>query len=75
MGRAVYCSLCERPVEARRKIGIGTLIVVVLTSGLWVLAIPFYRKRCPVCGGRSFVSAKAAQDLKASAKAGLGDGG
>ncbi len=44
-----YCELCERNVEAKRKIGIGTLILAVITFGLWLLLIPFYGKRCPIC--------------------------
>ena len=36
---------------SRRKIGVGTLILVLMTSGFWVLAVPFYEERCPICGG------------------------
>ena len=45
----MYCELCRRPVEAKRQIGVGTLILVFLTTGFWLLAIPFYRKRCSIC--------------------------
>lgn len=45
----MYCALCARPVEAKRQIGAGTLILAVLTGGLWLLTIPFYRKRCSIC--------------------------
>ena len=45
----MYCNLCERPVDAHRKIGVGTLILVFFTGGLGLLAILFYKKRCPVC--------------------------
>ena len=44
-----YGGLCERNVEAKRKIGIGSLILVLLTAGFWILALPFYAKRCPIC--------------------------
>src|ERR1041385_367394 len=44
-----YCQLCGRFVSARRKIGVGTLILCLLTFGLWVLVIPLYSKRCPIC--------------------------
>lgn len=44
-----YCTLCHRPVEPRRHFGIPTLVVCLLTSGLWLLVMPFYRKRCPIC--------------------------
>ncbi len=47
---AVKCySLCERNVEAKRKIGVGTLILAVLTQGLWLIVILFYSKRCSIC--------------------------
>ncbi len=46
-----FCALCERNVDAKRKIGVGTLIMVLVTAGFWLLAIPFYSKRCPVCTG------------------------
>lgn len=45
----MYCALCKRPVEARRQIGAGTVIVAVLTAGMSLLAIPFYQKRCSIC--------------------------
>lgn len=44
-----YCQLCQRFVSARRKIGVGTLIACIVTFGLWILVIPLYRKRCPIC--------------------------
>lgn len=43
------CSLCSRPVEAKRVMGIGTLLLVFLTGGLWIIAIFFYKCRCPIC--------------------------
>lgn len=44
-----YCALCKRNVEPRRKFGIGTIIMILLTGLLWILVLPFYRKRCPIC--------------------------
>ena len=44
-----YCEHCKKEVNARRKIGIGTLILVLLTAFLWIVIIPFYQKRCPIC--------------------------
>jgi hypothetical protein len=45
----MYCALCARPVEARRHIGMGTAILALLTMGMSLLAIPFYRRRCAIC--------------------------
>jgi hypothetical protein len=49
-----YCLNCEQGVEAKRSIGIGTFILVILTGGLWLFLIPFYSKRCPMCKGTNF---------------------
>lgn len=49
-----YCELCQRNVEAKRKFGIGTLIAVLVTMGFWILVLPLYMKRCPICSGASF---------------------
>jgi len=46
---AMYCALCRRPVEARRHIGAGTVILAVVSLGVSLLAIPFYAKRCCIC--------------------------
>ncbi len=46
-----YCGNCQQNVEAKRKIGIGSLLLVVITAGFWLLLIPFYQKRCPKCQG------------------------
>lgn len=45
----MYCALCNRPVEAKRHIGAGTVILAVITGGAWLIALPFYRKRCCIC--------------------------
>jgi hypothetical protein len=45
----MYCSLCRRPVEAKRQVGAGTIILAVISGGLWLVAVPFYRKRCSIC--------------------------
>jgi uncharacterized small protein (DUF1192 family) len=44
-----YCELCERPVEARRRIGGWTHLFGLLSLGVAYLAVPLYRKRCPIC--------------------------
>jgi RNA polymerase subunit RPABC4/transcription elongation factor Spt4 len=54
-----YCDHCDRVVTAKRKIGVGTLILSIITGGLWLLIIPFYSKRCPICLGTSLSNKKA----------------
>ena len=49
-----YCVNCDRVVGAKRIIGAGTIILAVCTGGFWLLAIPFYMKRCPICRGTNF---------------------
>jgi hypothetical protein len=44
------CPGCVRLTGFKRNLGIGTLIMIVLTAGFWLLLIPFYPKRCIVCG-------------------------
>lgn len=46
-----FCNFCEKYIEENKKIGVATLILVLLTCGFWVLAIIFYEKRCPMCNG------------------------
>ena len=48
-----YCDLCERNVETKRQIGAGTIILALITAGVWVLLIPFYGQRCSICKTKS----------------------
>jgi len=45
-----HCTNCGKKTGHKRSLGIGTIFAVLLTSGFWLLAIPFYPKRCIVCG-------------------------
>lgn len=51
-----YCSNCKQNVDAHRKIGIGTLLLCIFTSFFWILIIPFYSKKCPICHGTDLTS-------------------
>lgn len=62
-----YCVNCDRVVEAKRVIGIGTFILAILSGGLWLLLIPFYSKRCPICKGTNF-GKKPVNKVEAEAK-------
>lgn len=66
---AMYCTLCDRPVEGTRHIGAGTIVLAVLTAGMSLLAVPFYRKRCPICRTAA-VSLRSPDGSPAAAKAG-----
>lgn len=44
------CPNCKQITMHRRKIGVGTLIMVLLTGGFWLLMVFCYRKRCAICG-------------------------
>jgi len=53
-----YCKLCERNVEAGGQIGIGSLLLVLLTAGFWILLIPFYESRCNICKSTELIKPK-----------------
>lgn len=46
-----YCKTCERKTNVKRHFGLGTFIMILITSGVWILALPFYWKRCVFCKG------------------------
>lgn len=45
-----YCDKCGKQSMFKRHLGLGTLFVIVLTGGFWLLLIPFYPIRCVGCG-------------------------
>ncbi len=44
------CDSCGRPTQHKRTYRVGTLIAVIFTGGLWLLALPAYDQRCVICG-------------------------
>lgn len=46
-----YCNMCQRQVEPKRTVGVGTLLLAIISGGFALLLIPFYKKRCPICKG------------------------
>jgi hypothetical protein len=46
----IYCTNCGKINGFKRNLGVGTFFMVVLTAALWLFALPFYPKRCIVCG-------------------------
>ncbi|EQB7288427.1 SHOCT domain-containing protein [Morganella morganii] len=59
-----YCSVCEKNVDAKRKIGVGSLIAVIFTGFIWLLVLPFYSKRCPICQNSNLSAPKSPAELK-----------
>lgn len=47
---STFCPSCTRVTGQKRALGWGTFFAVILTGGLWLLTIPFYSKRCMICG-------------------------
>jgi hypothetical protein len=48
--RSQTCLTCGQVRSFRRTLGTRTLFAVVVTAGVWLLAIPFYTRRCTICG-------------------------
>jgi hypothetical protein len=46
----IQCPNCGKLTGFKRALGFGTFFMVLLTCGLWLLAIPFYPARCMTCG-------------------------
>jgi hypothetical protein len=46
----IFCPNCNKLTGYKRTIGFGTFFAVLLTAGFWLLALPFYPKRCIACG-------------------------
>jgi hypothetical protein len=45
-----FCSDCGSQRPFRRAFGWGTFFGVLITGGVWLLALPFYPLRCTQCG-------------------------
>jgi TonB family protein len=48
----IFCPNCAKRTGYKRALGVGTFFAVALTAGFWLLALPFYPKRCITCGLR-----------------------
>ena len=48
--KVAYCPKCAKETGYQRKLGFGTFFAWVFTGGFWLLALPFYPKRCNICG-------------------------
>src|SRR5947209_2013999 len=45
-----FCQNCGKLTGHKRAIGAGTVLGGVVTGGFSIFAVPFYPKRCVVCG-------------------------
>jgi len=50
----LFCRNCKKLTGFKRALGVGTVILLFLTGGLWLVAIPLYPKRCVACGSDDF---------------------
>lgn len=55
-----YCTNCGKKMGFKRSFGVGTVLMILLTFGLWILILPFYQPRCIGCGS-TFLSAAASR--------------
>lgn len=46
----IFCPNCNKRTGFKRALGFGTLFMVVITLGFWLLVIPLYPARCMNCG-------------------------
>jgi hypothetical protein len=45
-----HCKNCNQMMGFKRALGFGTLFMVLITFGVWLLVIPLYPPRCIRCG-------------------------
>lgn len=45
-----WCPTCNQVTRWEREFSYGTLLMVLLTGGLWLAALPFYKSHCTSCG-------------------------
>ena len=49
--KVYYCHNCQKTTGYKRSLGWGTFFGGLFTLGISLLFIPFYPKRCIICGG------------------------
>jgi len=45
-----FCQNCGKNTGHKRALGAGTILGAVVTGGVSLLGVPFYGKRCVICG-------------------------
>lgn len=48
--KSIYCKNCKQVTTHKKHLGIGTLILVIITCGFYLPCILFYQSRCWKCG-------------------------
>lgn len=46
---------CEKKTGHERRFRIGTLLMVLLTFGLWLIVMILYPERCIICGNNFYI--------------------
>lgn len=67
-----HCSSCQTNTGWKRHFGFGTMVACLITSGAWLLALPFYPKRCMRCGMSDADGRKMTGGWTLGARLGLG---
>lgn len=62
--RSNYCENCKQVVIPKRFIGLGTIIMLLITGFFWLFFIPFYKKRCPICRANNFFKFSKQEELE-----------
>jgi len=47
-----YCPNCKQEMGFKRSLGVGTILMIVLTAGWGLLLLPLYPSRCVRCGNK-----------------------
>lgn len=53
-----YCNVCQRNTNLKRHFGLMTVVGVLITLGWWLLALPFYSKKCVFCKSNNYKKVK-----------------
>lgn len=59
--KIAYCKHCGKETRFKRSFGLGTVVGLLLTFGLWVIAMPLYTPRCTECGAKAYRPVKPAE--------------
>lgn len=52
--KTAYCPHCGKETKFKKHLTFGSYLGLVMTLGLWVIAIIFSRSRCTECGALEY---------------------